>query len=1856
MNKKRRSFFPYIAFILMISILITPESAALGQRALANLGNSSASQTTVSDAVYSVLPTRDLTHLDQENIETISRFTEDQLQQIRTQFTPEMLQLAAFFYPELNQELTTEQILVKQSWDEQHVYQQYRQLSPAQQKLLKELTPLVALSAEYDADPSVLDDIVKPYTPSVSEDVYGNITGEGIPSVTVDVYGKPITVTDDVYGNHSPMSLMAMPTPDKRPSQVSDKSESYKYQESTDEAVDPVYRASNRTSADLSLLGRNGLNVSLVRSYSSLNAKITDPTYSNKNLTPEQILQCRNHITYFTNESDCLGNIPETAWMHADPNFIATGWSLNIPTMTKSFQDSIEWLYVPSAYQDPGSPQFHLTDFYSRKYGSTEEDQELTFQLDDGNTYTFQGTSKQPLKHPYSNVTYRVEGNRYFVTVGDQITYEFLWDAITGSGQIVSKSNAYGDRITYTYLSNRLLVTDTAGRTVEVAYEPIQPGHSAKRITGVTAKTATGTLLYDIRYQAQLQTLNTSLRTFLSDASESYGVQSISTSYVKLNTVWDAVANRTLETYTYYDPNSVGTHADFNMEDDYKFKNVAPNVPALEADNYESSDIVSRDQQTYGELAYYLLKSVEDDTGLKTQYEYGFYDPSWTSISNYTQRSAARGTGRMYLDPWVLTYVGYHPVLSVSYSYESLFTGEKLLLTAFSGTKEIWKSSQAYSGRLAASLRFGDRVRTDVTQNMIDYQDKQTFMYRANKWGVMLLRNQIQETQTPANLLDTTEGNSHFRFAPKEVVTYTYDEDNAKTKPLSISQSVQGLDGVTSGNISSQYVYDDYGYVISATDELGNLTTIQYGGPKHQISYHKMQSIDGAVTEETTYNYNSDATLKNVVQRSSYRDPGNGEMKTDTIETMYSQFNNFKQPQHIETRSSGDQLGALMTQKTMNQYSADGLHVTQKSQQVTLQTGATPTAVTTRYEYDTRNRMIKSTLPDGSTTNYSYDAKNRLTQETFAPVTGSENEARTAKYTYNDDSRTLIFEKPDGVKLYTYYSPYGDVEKKIQESSSTQRILEINILNETGHLIKEHQPFGEADKKIQFVYGANGQIWRSINALNQESVYSYANAAQQAGESAAFAQTAVRQVDPDGKETTTYSDRYGRIEKVVENSPTKTRTTSYTYDARDRVVREQVTSGSQTQTTLYGYDAFDRLIYVKDNVGIENTYNVQGEVTQVLTNGIMRQIKNYNESGWLLSSANASGQTETYKYSNMGLVSEHKDKAGQIHQMTYTPYYEVQRLSVRKNGTEVYWSENSYEPVKRLVTGISNSENENISYSYDIWNRMNSQTVAGKTYTFGYNDLDLLTSVTYPDQKQTSYSYDPLLRVKSVTYPDMGTVNYTYTVGANANDYTLSYPNNQSQVRRTDAFGELVSVNFGSGSNAWRETVGYDGLGNISTITKNGAQYKYTYDGVNRIQQESWSEGENRYTYDDRGNRTNLESSTLPEPVEGSEGFTYNALNQLKTYTKPDMQASYSYYGDGLRASKTVNGQLTRYVYLNGHAIDELDNAGNSKARNIWGNELLFRKDENSGKGGYYYYNSHGDVVAVKDSAGNSINTYTYDIWGKVQQKTEGMSNPFRYTGEIYDDESGLIYLRARYYDPEIGRFITEDTYEGELNNPLSLNLYTYVTNNPLIYIDPSGNKAWLIHGTWSNPEKSWGKDDSFDKYVEGLFNESSERLEWSGGNSTGARSETAEEIFKKVYEWRLENPNDPIRLVGHSHGGNVAIMVANLLAEKGMEVETLITIATPVREYQLDKNTSVVQHIHLYNNIDLIQANGGSAWLGGYTLTREFYGAENVRVTDAEKPGVFSPNGGPIDAHSSMHSNIKIWKKYIEPKLKKKN
>lgn len=104
--------------------------------------------------------------------------------------------------------------------------------------------------------------------------------------------------------------------------------------------------------------------------------------------------------------------------------------------------------------------------------------------------------------------------------------------------------------------------------------------------------------------------------------------------------------------------------------------------------------------------------------------------------------------------------------------------------------------------------------------------------------------------------------------------------------------------------------------------------------------------------------------------------------------------------------------------------------------------------------------------------------------------------------------------------------------------------------------------------------------------------------------------------------------------------------------------------------------------------------------------------------------------------------------------------------------------------------------------------------------------------------------------------------------------------------------------------------------------------------------------------------------------------------------------------------------------------------------------------------------------VNLCHSQGQQLNTYTYDIWGNPETEEETVPNIFRYSGEYWDSTMALQYLRERWYDPNAGRFVSKDPYQGSLDYPLSLNRYSYVVNNPLIYTDPRGHEHRVEGGS----------------------------------------------------------------------------------------------------------------------------------------------------------------------------------------------
>ncbi len=201
--------------------------------------------------------------------------------------------------------------------------------------------------------------------------------------------------------------------------------------------------------------------------------------------------------------------------------------------------------------------------------------------------------------------------------------------------------------------------------------------------------------------------------------------------------------------------------------------------------------------------------------------------------------------------------------------------------------------------------------------------------------------------------------------------------------------------------------------------------------------------------------------------------------------------------------------------------------------------------------------------------------------------------------------------------------------------------------------------------------------------------------------------------------------------------------------------------------------------------------------------------------------------------------------------------------------------------------------------------------------------------------------------------------------------------------------------------------------------------------------------------------------------------YTYNGFGERTGATVNDKVAEYAYNPDGLRVSKTVNGETTTHILDGANVVADIQGTSISKYNR--GRGLI--SIEQGGNKGYYVFNGHGDVLQIRNASGEQVYRKMYDAFGieiESYDETNQFTNPFGYAGEYTDEETGNIYLRARYYNPSTGRFMSEDIHwntrnmiygdEDEATIPQlsaiiqSSNLYVYCGNDAVNRIDFSGN------------------------------------------------------------------------------------------------------------------------------------------------------------------------------------------------------
>ena len=352
---------------------------------------------------------------------------------------------------------------------------------------------------------------------------------------------------------------------------------------------------------------------------------------------------------------------------------------------------------------------------------------------------------------------------------------------------------------------------------------------------------------------------------------------------------------------------------------------------------------------------------------------------------------------------------------------------------------------------------------------------------------------------------------------------------------------------------------------------------------------------------------------------------------------------------------------------------------------------------------------------------------------------------------------------------------------------------------------------------------------------------------------------------------------------------------------------------------------------------------------------------------------------------------------------------------------------------------------------YDNVGRL-KKVIAGEEITeYVYNANGSLQKKITPNN-MTEYEYYPDKEIKNLTIKDSSdniieSHNYEYD---NNNNKTKD----DNDIYEYDVLYRIKKVNG-------VEKYTYDDANNITSKTQeDGTVIAYTYNAKNQLtrtvsQKNLEILSETTYTYDANGNQ--IISTT------GEEVLTniYNEKNELEKVKKNGNEiASYSYDETGKRTEKNTN-ETTKYIYDGTRVILELGNENEEKAVNTYGLELVSRKQNENNY--YYLYNGHGDVTGLVDANNTKVNTYKYDEYGNITEEKEGVENPYRYAGYYYDKETENYYLQSRYYNPAIQRFISEDTVRGDIEDPLSLNLYTYTHNNPLKYIDPNGHAVETI-------------------------------------------------------------------------------------------------------------------------------------------------------------------------------------------------
>jgi RHS repeat-associated protein len=755
------------------------------------------------------------------------------------------------------------------------------------------------------------------------------------------------------------------------------------------------------------------------------------------------------------------------------------------------------------------------------------------------------------------------------------------------------------------------------------------------------------------------------------------------------------------------------------------------------------------------------------------------------------------------------------------------------------------------------------------------------------------------------------------------------------------------------------------------------------------------------------------------------------------------------------------------------------------------------------YQYDGAGNLTAMIDPRGNTLlRVVYDASGRVNQHvdgattwtyTYTPAskrtTKRDTQNRTWTFDYNDNGNiTRIVDPLNRVETYVLGADMGVLQftdKNAHRTSYTYDAAgnQLTITDAAGNtrrmtydavfnLPLTIQDAGGNTSRLE--YDGRGNLTRSIDALGNAASFSYDSRG-----------LLIRVSDPLGHATTLDYDADGNLVQTTDPAGNVNRATF------DRIGRVESVTDGEGRTTRFAYDGADRLIRVSDASGQETVseFDASGNLTRVgLPNGSAFTFA-YDALNRRVQETNALGQTIGYGYDLRSNVTTRQYPSGQTVALAYDVLDRLIRQT-KPSDTVNY----TYDGVGNLLTATNNDSG--LTFTYDVLDRTTQAATSGTTsqpattlqYTYDANGRRLrmtdsaggtlnyaydanqrLISMTDAGGDQFTFAYDAASRRIGTGRPLGLTTAYAYdeanrlTTVAHAGtpgplSFAYAYDRVGSRVTRADAAG-VSSYTFDALARLTRalpppgiteEVYAYNAIGNRVSSHLSSA---YTYNTAGRLTNDATFD----YTYDANGN--------LTQSVERATGratiYSCDIDNRITQIRFPDnTTATYRYDALGRRITKTIGTQVTRYVYDGADIL--LEYSGTTLAgRYTHGpgvDEILSVRRGTTAS--YAQTDALGTVIRTVSSSGATA-SYQYDSFGRILSQAGTPQTPYAFSGREFDAESGLYYYRARYYDPRLGRFISEDPN----GIAAGMNLYAYAANNPGVLRDPSGEFWWVAAG-----------------------------------------------------------------------------------------------------------------------------------------------------------------------------------------------